>query len=102
MHIDGKRFLVTVTEPLNPTMQPLIDSETRTTLGLSLQSQLKLLRSRGFIPTLVYTDPQSTFKSMKQEFAGVEIDEGGAKNYVSKVDAKIGRIKETYSYHLLE
>jgi hypothetical protein len=33
---------------------------------------------------------------MTQEFAGVEIDVGGAGDYVSKVDAKIRRIKETY------
>jgi hypothetical protein len=96
MHIDGKRFLISVTEPLNLTIQSPIESETRTNLGLALQSQLGLLRSRGYIPTLVYTDPQSAFKSMKQEFAGVEIDVGGANDYVSKVDAKIRRIKETY------
>jgi hypothetical protein len=44
----------------------------------------------------VYTDPHSTFISMTQDFPGVEIDVGGAGDYVVKVDAKIRRIKETY------
>jgi hypothetical protein len=96
MHLDGKRFLITVTEPLNLTLQSPLDNESRTSLGLALQGQIGLLRSRGFIPVTVYTDPHSSFKSMTQEFAGVEIDVGGAGDYVSKVDAKIRRIKETY------
>jgi hypothetical protein len=33
---------------------------------------------------------------MTQDFPGVEIDVGGAGDYVPKVDAKICRIKETY------
>jgi hypothetical protein len=33
---------------------------------------------------------------MTQDFPGVEIDVGGAGDYVLKVDAKIRRIKETY------
>jgi hypothetical protein len=33
---------------------------------------------------------------MTQDFPGVEIDVGGAGDYVPKVDAKIRRIKETY------
>jgi hypothetical protein len=44
----------------------------------------------------VYTDPHSTFRSMTQDFPGVEIDVGGAGDYVAKVDAKIRRLKETY------
>jgi hypothetical protein len=88
MHVDGQRFLISVTKPLNLTLQSPIENETRTSLGLAMQSQLGLLRSRGFIPIIVYTDPHSSFKSMTQEFAGVEIDVGGAGDYVSKVDAK--------------
>jgi hypothetical protein len=89
-------FLILVTKPLNLTIRYQIERETRTNLGIALQIQLGLLRSRGFIPNLVYTDPQSAFKSRKQEFSGVEIDIGVANDYVSKVDAKIRRVKETY------
>jgi hypothetical protein len=32
---------------------------------------------------------------MTQDFPGVELDIGGAGDYVSKADAKIRRIKET-------
>jgi hypothetical protein len=64
-------------------------------LGLALQDQIGLLRSRGFTPVIVCTDPHSSLKSMTQEFAGMEIDVAGAGDYVLKVDAKIRTIKET-------
>ncbi len=87
MHIDGRKFLVSVSDPLNLTLQSMIDSESRTMLGLALQGQLAVLRSRGFAPTIVYTDPHSMFCTMTQDFPGVEIDIGGVGDYVSKVDA---------------
>jgi len=54
------------------------------------------LRSWGFEPIIVYVDSHSTFRSMQRDFPGVEVDVGGAKDYVSKVDAKIRRLKEVY------
>jgi hypothetical protein len=39
----------------------------------------------------VYSDPQSAFRSMTQDFPGVEIDIGGAGDY-----ARIKCIKEAY------
>ncbi len=96
MHVDAKKFLITVCDPLNLTVQTKIENEGRMMLGMALQGQLALLRSRGFIPSIVYTDPHSTFHSMTQDFPGVEIDIGGAGDYVAKVDAKIRRLKETY------
>ena len=53
--------------------------------------------SQVFKPTIVYADPHSTFRSMMYDFPGVEVDVGGAGDYVPKVDAKIHRIKELYS-----
>lgn len=44
----------------------------------------------------MYVDPHSRFKSMALDYPGVEIDVGGAGNYVAKVDANICRIKEIY------
>jgi hypothetical protein len=96
MHVDAKKFLITVCDPLNLTIQTKIENEGRMMLGMALQGQLALLRSRGFIPSIVYTDPHSTFRSMTQDFPGVEIDVGGTGDYVAKVDAKIRRLKETY------
>jgi len=52
------------------------------------------LKSRGFKPKIVYTDPHSMFRSMTQEFPGTEINVGGTGDYVAKVDVKIRRIKE--------
>jgi hypothetical protein len=47
MHIDTQWFLVSVSDPLNLTMQTKIDSESRNELGLALQGQLLLLHTRG-------------------------------------------------------
>jgi hypothetical protein len=96
MHVDGQLFLVSVADPLNLMLQSKIESESRTTLGLALQGHLAVLRSRDFNPRVVYVDPHSSFRVMTQDFPGVEIDVGGAGDYIAKVDAKIRRIKETY------
>jgi hypothetical protein len=65
MHLEGNMFLVTVADPLNLTMQCYIENEGRMALGImALQGQLALLKSGGFIPRIVYTDPHSTFRSM--------------------------------------
>jgi hypothetical protein len=45
---------------------------------------------------MVYMDPQSAFRSLTMQCPGVVIDIGGAGDYISKVDAKIRRIKELY------
>jgi hypothetical protein len=96
MHVDNKKFLVSVADPLNLTMQSQVQSESRQDLGMALQGQLVVLCNKGYVPTIVYSDPQSAFKSMTQDFPGVEIDVGGAGDYVAKVDTRIRRIKETY------
>ena len=96
MHIDGNKFLVTVCEPLQLTLQCRIEREKQNDLGMALQGQLDLLRSHSFVPTIVYADPQSAFRSMINMFPGVIIDVSGAGDHVSKIDAKIRRLKEMY------
>jgi hypothetical protein len=96
MHMDGEKFLVTVCELLQLTIQYHIERETQNVLGVTLQGQLELLCSCGFVPTTVHTDPQSAFCALVGQFPGVVIGIGGAGDYVSKVDAKIRRIKELY------
>jgi hypothetical protein len=75
-------------------LQSEVENEGKLALGMALQGQLAVLRSKGYVPEIVYTDPQSSFRSMTQDFPGVEIDVGGKGDYVSKVDAKIRRIKD--------
>jgi hypothetical protein len=96
VHIDGNKFLITVCEPLQLTLQCKIERERQNQLGMTLQGQLDLLQSHGFIPTIVYTDPQSAFRSMTNMFPGVIIDISGAGDHVWKLNAKIRRIKELY------
>jgi hypothetical protein len=56
MHVDGTMFLITATDPLNLTLQCKVTSESKLDLGLALQGHMSLLRSRGFEPTVVYTE----------------------------------------------
>jgi hypothetical protein len=89
MHVNGQHFLVTVCEPLQLTIQVAIERELQGVLGPALQGQLELLRSKGFQPVRVYVDPQSALKSLATKYENVEIDVGGAGDYVPKVDTKI-------------
>jgi hypothetical protein len=66
-----------------------VENESRSVLGVGLQSHLATLRARDYEPRIVYVNLHSSFKNMTQDFPGVEIDIGGSGDYVAKVDAKI-------------
>jgi hypothetical protein len=51
------KFLVSLVEPLQLTLQTSLMSETANQLGLGLQGQLSLFRTKGFQPIIVYIDP---------------------------------------------
>jgi hypothetical protein len=89
MHVDREKFLVSVADPLNLTLQSLVENESRNALGLGLQSHLATLRSCDYEPRIVYVDLHSLFRTMTQDFPGTEIDIGGSGDYIAKVDAKI-------------
>jgi hypothetical protein len=96
MHIDTKKFLVSATEPLNFTLQSEVENEGKLALGMALQGILAIKRSKSYVPEIMYTDPQSLFRSMTQDFPGVAIDVGGMGDYLAKADAKKRRVKDTY------
>ncbi len=77
MHVDGFKFLISVVEPLQLTIQVQLENETADQLGLALQGHLRLQQAKGFHPTVVYVDPQSGFRALKNMFPGVLIDDGG-------------------------
>jgi hypothetical protein len=58
MHIDSHCFLVTMWELLQLTLHCAIERESMSVLGIALQGQLELLRSKGFNPLCVHMDPQ--------------------------------------------
>lgn len=78
MYIDGKMALISVLDPLNLILVSQLDNESRMELGLGLQGHLTTIRSRDYVPYVVYTDSHSTFRTMTQDFPGVKIDLGGA------------------------
>ena len=94
MKNNGAMFLITVCDPLHLILSTPIERETANQLGLALPGQLNVLRSHGFVPTIVFTDPAPGFQSLVNQFPGVILDTGGAKDNVTKVDIKIRRIKE--------
>ena len=61
---------------------------------MALQGQVDMLRSRGFVPTIIYTDPAPGFQANVNLLPGIIIDTGGAQDNNAKVDIKIRRVKE--------
>jgi hypothetical protein len=96
MHIDSNMFLISVSEPLQLTLQTHVLNESADTLGTALQSHLQILREKSFVVKCVHVDPASAFQALRTHYPGIEIDVGGARDFVAKVDAKIRRIKDTY------
>ena len=89
MHWENTIFLVTVFDPLQLILSTHIERKTGAQLGLALQGQLDLLCSRGFISTIVYTDPAPVFQVLVNHFPGVIVDTGGAQDNNAKVDIRI-------------
>jgi hypothetical protein len=58
-------------------LQCPVEREIALVLGNALQNQIELLRSRGFNPIRVHTDPQSAFRTLTTKFKNVVIDTGG-------------------------
>ncbi len=75
-------------------LQVYIERESQAVLGLALQGQLELLRSKGFQPVWVYVDPQSALRALSTKFENVAIDVGGTGDHLPKADARIWCIKE--------
>ena len=59
-----------------------------------MQSQVNVLQSPGFIPTVVYTYPAPGFQALVNQFPGIILDTGGGQDNNAKIDIKIWRVKE--------
>jgi hypothetical protein len=66
MLVNGKKFLISVSDPLNLMIQMGVESESREVMGLSLQGHLSVLHSIGFLLMIVFVDPHSMFKSVTE------------------------------------
>lgn len=74
MHLDGQHCMIMVCEPLQLILQCAVERETASVLGNALQNQIKLLRSKGFNPVRVHTDPQSVLRLLTTKFKNVAVD----------------------------
>ena len=94
MHVMGKKFLITVAEPLHITLCTPVVRESTHELGTALQEQLDTLREKGFNPMRVHCDPQGSLAALQGRFPGTEVDVQGAGDHLPIIDAKIKRVKE--------
>ena len=64
------------------------------TLGKALQSQVNILRSKGFESTLINIDPQKGLAAIENLFPGIDFNTTGTGDNLPKIDIKIRRIKK--------
>ena len=95
MKVKEQSYLITLAEPLFLLIQTRVARETTECLGEALESQMQILRSKGFRPVRVYVEPQRALTALSGKFPGVEIDVSGAGDHLDKLDIRIRRIKET-------
>ncbi len=94
MHVDANKFFISVADPLQLLIVSCLKDETANSLAEALQSQLEILRERGFTPVMVHVDPASALMALRGQFPGVVVDPSGAGDHVPKVDIRIRRVKE--------
>ena len=94
MHAGGRKYLVSISSPLELVISSPVASLGRVALGRALQDHLDVLRNFGFDARIVRVDPLKALAGLKGSFPGVEIDPSGAGDHLPKVDIRIRRIKE--------
>jgi hypothetical protein len=94
MKVGGRIILTTVARPLMLTIVTPSATETTQDLGKAFQSQLNLLRSRGFNPIKGNMDPQPSLAALVPHFPSIDLDVTGAGDHLDVIDAKIRRLKE--------
>ena len=95
IHMRRQALLISLVMPLGLAIVSSVVSTKVPDLDGALQTQLSIIRSKGFSPVKVYTDPQAGFVSLVGQFAGVEMDVSGAGDHLAEVDICIRRIKES-------
>ena len=96
LHINGESFLISVSSPLELTINSHLSGLSTEDVGAALQSQVRLIESRGYRCTYIMVDPQRSLVALQGKFPGITIDISGAGDHLPKVDAKIRRVKELY------
>jgi hypothetical protein len=94
MEAGGRKFLISLSEPLQVLVNVPVTNLTIAKLGEALQKHLDLLRMFGFSVQVVYTDPLKALVALRGSFPGVEIIAAGAGDHLPKIDIRIRRVKE--------
>jgi len=67
------------------------EAEEQEEVDQGLQGHLSILRAKGFVPTIIYTDSAKGFTGLIGAFPGVLVDTSGAGDNIPKVDAKLNK-----------
>ena len=94
MFVGEKKYLLSLANPLELLIVSPLARTTKSTLAGGFQSQINLLKSRGFKVVTVFMDPQPGHMSFHGAIADVEFNIGGAGDHADKIDQKIRRVKE--------
>ena len=94
MYAGGKKFVISISNPLGLIITAPAKTLGSQTLGVSLQSHLDLLRMFGFDARIIRVDPLKALARLRGKFPGVEVDISGAGDHLPMVDIRIRRIKE--------
>ena len=94
MFVGEKKYLLSLANPLELLIVSPLTRTTKSTLAGGFQSQINLLKSRGFKVVTVFMDPQPGHMSFHGAIADVEFNIGGAGDHADKIDQKIRRVKE--------
>lgn len=94
MYAGNQNFVACLTKPLDLMTLVHVKSLKTAELGDAVQSQVDTIRSRGFLPQVVYLDPQPGFVPLQGQITGVEVDISGAGDHMDALDMGIRRLKE--------
>jgi hypothetical protein len=89
MYAGREKFVVSICSPLELTIISHAPNLSTEMLGMCLQKQINLLRSRSFEAKRILINPHKSLMALVGGFLGTVIDACGAGDHLDKIDAKI-------------
>lgn len=93
-YVGKVKFLLSVMLPMGLCLVKKLDSRAGDSVVPALESQLKLLASRGYEIGRITSDNEASFRLLENKFPSIQINAGGAGDHVADADIRIRRIKD--------